>query len=412
MDRQNEKYRASKLLFVICWVVYLFVVISRSNYTTAIAFIVKEGVFTKSDAGIISAAFYFTYGFVQLIGGNAADRFSPYKLIIIGLVGALVTNIMLMFFNTFIWVLVLWCLNGVLQFAMWPSVTRIIAAYLLPEHSTRASVFIPLAIAMGNILSFCIASPVLNVLGWKGTFLINSLILSIGLIMWLYVKKKSQELLMPDERIKKSKTSERKGLLPLIFSSGLIFAVFMAIAQGALDTGVKSWVPTMMMESYTFSPSFSNIITAGVNLCNIMGAVLLSRTIGKIKNAVMIQTIYFAMFIPASVFLIFVGKIPAIVVFLFLVIATTSVYAMININVRISSSFDKFGYSGAVSGIINSGQCVGIVAANGGLGIVAERFGWSSVALVWCIVAVVAIAMGIPGFILWKRFIKKNKVLR
>ena len=86
---------------------------------------------------------------------------------------------------------------------------------------------------------------------------------------------------------------------------------------------------------------------------------------------------------------------------------------MINLNVRISSSFDKFGYSGAVSGIINSGQCVGIVAANGAFSIVAERFGWSSVALVWCVVAVIAMALGIPGFMLWQRFIKqKNKVLR
>ena len=205
----------------------------------------------------------------------------------------------------FIPVLLLWSFNGVLQFAMWPSVTRIIAAYLLPEHSTKASVVVPLAIAAGNILSFCVASPVLHVLGWKGAFVLNVILLSVALVMWIYGMCKSEKLLVPSIQPPGETGGSNVGFLSILFSSGLIFAVLMAIAQGALDTGVKSWVPTMMMESYKFSPTISNIITAAMNLCNITGVVLLARTIGRLKNAVLIQSIYFGIFLPASIFMMF-----------------------------------------------------------------------------------------------------------
>ena len=76
-----EKERASTKLFLASFIMYLMVCMVKSNYTASIAYIVNEGIFTKTDSGLISASFYLVYGLGQLLGGGLSDRFSPYKVI-------------------------------------------------------------------------------------------------------------------------------------------------------------------------------------------------------------------------------------------------------------------------------------------------------------------------------------------
>lgn len=63
---------------------------TKSMFSSAMAMIVEEGFMTKSQTGFINVVFWLVYAVFQLVGGFAVDKFSPHKLIMIGLAGAAV----------------------------------------------------------------------------------------------------------------------------------------------------------------------------------------------------------------------------------------------------------------------------------------------------------------------------------
>lgn len=389
----------------------MVVCMTKTNYTASIAYIVKEGIFSKSNSGIISAAFYLMYGVSQFFGGNIADRFSPYKVLGVCVIGSIITNLLMAFTNNFWCVLILWSLTGLIQFGVWPATARIVTGVLIPEHRKKAGVYITFALGVGGILSYFVVTFVLEIFGWGGVFIMNAILLLLSLILWKFARKRTEPMLMPDAlSVKRDKIIKKSDVkfIPLFFSSGLFLVMFFGIAQAMLDNGVKSWVPTMMMESYEISTTWASMQTSVIYACNIAGLFLLSRIFSKIESPVLTQTLYFAICLPVCALMLFIGKIPLWIVFVLLVISTTFTYAMTSISVRVASAFTKFGYSGTVSGIINAFVCFGIVAGNGGYGIIAEAFGWNAVTAVWLIVCVLTVLVGIPAVFMWRKFIREK----
>lgn len=407
----NEKERASAFLFVACWIVYMMICMSKTNYGASIAYIVKEGIFSKSDSGIISASFYLLYGFSQLFGGNIADRFSPFKVLKFGIIGSVITNVMLIFTNDFWGVLILWSLTGLIQFGVWPATAKIIAGVLMPVHKKKASVYITLAIGFGGMISYMFITPVLEKFGWGGVFVLNVILLVVALVILGIAQNKTEAVLMDGtNQISRDKIIKKTNFkfMPLFFASGMFIIMFFGIAQAMLDNGVKSWVPTMMMESYHISPQWASMQTSAMYICNITGIFLVIRIFRNIKSPVLTQVIYFLICLPLCALMLFIGKLPVWLISVVLIISTTVIYGMTNLSVRIASAFEKFGYSATISGITNAFVCLGVVISNFGYGALAEYFGWNVVTLVWLIVCIVAVVMGIPAVILWKKFINEK----
>ena len=123
----TKEEKASYTLFVVCWLVYAIICMTKNAFGASIASIVGEGIFTKSLAGTINAGYYVFYGGAQLLLAGLVDRISPVKLINMALIGALVSMECFAVANNFWVMLVLWSITGLLQFAIWPAVIRIIA---------------------------------------------------------------------------------------------------------------------------------------------------------------------------------------------------------------------------------------------------------------------------------------------
>ena len=79
---ESKKY--STLVFIACFIAYAASYVGRINYSAALPDILEEGLFTKSQAGIIGSAFFIVYGFFQIINGFLGDKISPFKMIILG----------------------------------------------------------------------------------------------------------------------------------------------------------------------------------------------------------------------------------------------------------------------------------------------------------------------------------------
>ena len=119
-----ENKRVSRMFFIFLWLLYALVYMTKSCFAGALSKIVAEGALTLTQASWINASFYFVYAPLQVLGGIFADKYSPEKLITIGLLGSAVANLVIFFNQSFTIILLCWIFNAIIQFGLWPSFLR------------------------------------------------------------------------------------------------------------------------------------------------------------------------------------------------------------------------------------------------------------------------------------------------
>ncbi len=413
--RREEK--ASILLFAACWLMYAIISMTKNAFGASIASIVEEGLFTKSLAGTINAGYYIFYGGAQLLLVKLVDKVSPVKLINMSLLGALISMVGFALAKDFWTMLILWSLTGLLQFAIWPGVIRIIAQYLLPAHRGKAMVYIAFAYCSGMLLNYAIASIVLSVANWRMLFWIFLGVIIVTMLMWLVMTKKTIPILEKIEHkeevpVKKQETKEKPDNTWKVFwASGIVFMLVPSFARTMLDMGLKSWVPTMITESYEgVSPGFASLMTTILLLVNLSGIYIVNAVYPKkIKSEALCFALCFATALPFTLLLLLTGKVPVGVVVVLLTLLTTVMYSGHQmINVIIPSKFASMNMSGGVASILNAIASFGAVAANFGFGFLADNFGWTATIMSWNIMAVLATIFGLLAVGKWNKFRKQN----
>ena len=417
----GKKETASVLIFVTSFIVYSVISMTKSAYASAIASIIGEGIFNKSQAGTINAGFYLLYGMGQLLGVKLVDRVSPVKFIYFTLLGTFVSTLGMAFARSFEAMLILWSFCGLVQFAIWPAILRIISEYLLPVHKDRAKVYISFSYCIGMLFSYLLASIVLKFMRWPVLFVVVSLIVLISLVIWVVVTRATKEeaheirkmnseitLYFKEAKEKEDNSKSTMGIGKIILMSGVLLLLIPSFARSALDAGLKSWVPTMIVENYSVSASFANMMTTVLVFVNLSGVFIVNFFCPRIiKNAVVGYGLCFLISIPFTVMLLFTGKIHLAVVVFLLTVVTTMMYSGHQlVNIIIPANFAKYNRAGAVAALINALGSFGSVVANILFGFLAENYGWNGTIISWIILATVAVAFCTMAVPLWTKFNK------
>ena len=414
MENHLKRERASTILFVTCWIVYAIICMARNAFSVSIAPITSDGLLNKSEAGVISGFYYLFYGSAQLLLVRIVDKISPFKLINIALFGSLISLGGFFFANSYPLMLILWCAMGIFQFACWPSVIRIITQYLLPDHRPNAMISIAFAICSATLANYLLASIVLKFFSWRIIFAVLIALIICAAILWTIVTNKTVPVLekfAKEIKVPKAKVenTQKSGLWKVIFTSGLLFLLIPTFIRGMLDTGLKSWVPTMIVENYGTSTSFASILTTILLLINLFGIFILNLVYPKhIKSEAICLAMCFVVALPFTALLLLIGKIPVLMVVVLLTTVTTFTYAGSQlVNVIIPSKFAKMNVSGGVASVINAVASFGALAANSGFGFMADRFGWTATIWSWNILMGVAIIFAFLSIQKWNKFVNK-----
>ena len=411
---QTKEQKASRALFVVCWIVYAIVCMTKNAYSASMVSIIDEGFLTKSLAGTINAAYYIFYGGAQLLLVKLVDKVSPVKLINMALLGALVSMVGFAVADNFYVMLLLWSFTGLLQFAIWPAVIRIMSEYLVPEHRGKAKIYIAFAYCTGMLANYAAASVILKFSGWRMIFNIFFVLLVATLLLWIITARKTTPVLEETARASVNRVSyrnkqESKGTWKILFSSGIALLLIPSFIRTMMDMGVKNWVPTLITESYGTSPSFSSTLTTLLLLVNLSGIFIVNLVCPRfIKNEAVCFGLCFVVSLPFTLLLLLTGKIPVLVAVLLLTLVTTLMYSGHQlINVIIPSKFASMNLSGGVASILNAVASFGAVAASFGYGYLAENYGWTVTIMSWSIMAVIAMVFSFVSAGRWKRFLKK-----
>ena len=137
-----ENKRESRIFFVFLWIMYSLVYTTKMCFSAALVFIKEEGLLTMTQASFIIAAFYIVYAPLQVAGGICADKYSPEKLITIGLLGSALANTVIFLNQNYYVMLAAWTFNAIIQFALWPSVFKILSSQLVRSDRSKMIFYI------------------------------------------------------------------------------------------------------------------------------------------------------------------------------------------------------------------------------------------------------------------------------
>lgn len=408
---KNEKL--SVVLFFTVAILYAIIYMTKNCYSAAMARLVEEGALTKSQTGTISAVFYIVYAPFQIIGGFAADKYSPYKLVLIGFVGAMIANALIVISDNYYFMLIVWALNGIIQFGVWPGVFKIVSSSLSPAHRRNAIFYIMFSSTTGLIMSYILAGLVSS---WQMNFIVSSIALLLASAYWLiagkYFDSKMVDNEIKAEEKKEEKQEENKvSFFKLLMTSGLIFALPVIVLQSVFSNGIQAMAPSMLAESYKdVSVSMASFLTIVPIVFNVLGK-LSAKVIYKRKmyNEFAAMALCLSAVIPLFLGMLFVGKINVwiMLILISLAVLVSATSAIIPFS-YMCARFFKSGKSATVSGLINGMASFGIVVANYVSPRVADMFNnnWVPVILVWIGFAVVSIMISALGIFPWKKFIK------
>ena len=395
-----ENRKESRIFFAFIWIMYSLVYTTKSCFSAALVFIKQEGVLTLTQISFIMAMFYTVYAPLQVVGGIFADKYSPERMITVSLIGSAAANAII-FFNQNYWVmLITWTLNAVVQFALWPSVFKILSSQLVRSDRPNMVFFISFSGASGAVIASLVAALVGE--NWRYNFAISAAILAILAITLQFFCHRLDPILKKDRP--DSERASEKARLPedglstfkLFLVSGFFLLIAAIFLRTIVENSTKSFAATMLVDMYpTISGEIGSLLNAVVLVGSIAGMILVKKVLYPriIKNEVVGFLMMLLIALPFSLILCRIGdeRIPAWV----MVFSLTAVALLLTsthlLNQFFNMNFVKFGKSGTASGVMNAASSAALALQYWILGPVGEAFGWRVVCAIFAIISICAI---------------------
>ncbi len=415
-DIHFENKKASRIFFAFIWLMYALVYMTKSCFSGALASIVAEGSLTLTETSIISAAFYVAYTPLQILGGIFADKYSPEKLIAVGLLGSAVSNVVI-FFNQSFWVmLAAWVFSAIIQFALWPAVYKIMSSQLVRSDRSKMIFFMSFASSGGLIITYVVSAFLPD---WRLNFAISAVTLvalAVALLIFcrflnpIMIKDKPEKVV--EDLDPHDNPSSGRSPIGILFISGFMALLPAVLMRTMVEQGAKTLSPTMLSQSYdSVSPTLGNLLNILIIIAGVAGTFLLKFLVFPrlIKNELVCYLVLLGITLPFTVVLRFVGTLPVGVIVFALCMVSLFLSATHLLTQYFNMHFVKYGLNGTAAGILNAAASFGLVLNYCVFGPTAEKMGWPTVTTLWIVMVVIGmigVAFGIKPSI---KFIKNLK---
>lgn len=411
----NNKYAARLCLFIA--MVYFTSYVTRLNYNAAMAAIIEDGILTKTQAGAIGSALFFTYGLGQLISGALGDRFRPNHIMAMGLGLTACCNILMpLASGSSLLMTIVWGVNGFAQALMWPPIVKLMASYLNEGEYATCNWLVSTAAHTATILIYIAVPACITWLDWRAAFIISAVLAVVSMVAWMLGFRSLSSKLVDNyadvSAVRGKNAAEKSAPRRMTLGNAFIVSgslmILVAIAmQGFLKDGVQSWMPTFFTEVFSMASStaiLSNMLLPIFNILVVSLATWLYRRV--FRHEVREAMAFFGLAVVLSILLAFFYQSSAILCLLLAAIITGSMHG---INLMFISflprRFAATGKVATVSGICNSCSYVGSCISSYGIAVVAERMGWQMTLFMWAAVALVGILLCLLAYRKWSAFI-------
>ena len=183
----------------------------------------------------------------------------------------------------------------------------------------------------------------------------------------------------------------------------------MGIIKSIAEQGIKNWLPTIMLETYNASPSFTSLLSVGLLAINLLGVFVAGYIYHQFKCDEL-KTLRILYVICVPLFLIALNfKNMNIYIFTILMsVITMLLYGSSQIiTIQYPGRFHCWGLTVTVGGIVNSFVCIGIMIGSYGSGYVADHYSWDTMIGIWNILIIIFVVITFLIIPIWKQFRRK-----
>lgn len=385
----------------LCCIVYFISYITRIDYNTALAEIVKDMQVTKEVASYAVTGSFITYGAGQIISGILGDKYKPRNIIAIGLIGTSLINLAMVFLTDIFWMTAVWCFNGLFQAFMWPPLIRIMAENMPGDEYARTVKNVSIASSVATIVIYLIVPVSIAISSWRLTFVFAATCGLITAAVW-YLSTKNIKQGMPAVKQKNVQGTSMKGTGILILLLPIMLAI---VLQGTLRDGITTWMPSYINEVFNMGVSSAIMSTAVLPVFSILSLSAAAAVERKIGNPVKSGALLFGIGFAACAIMIPLFKNNVYICALLMAIITACMHGVnLMLVCNIPAYFEKFGKVSTISGVLNACTYVGSAASTYGFAVLADNFGWGFTVCGWAVIALAGTALCVFSIKQWKRF--------
>jgi len=417
----NYKFRRitqpgkAKLLGFACTLIYAVSYIGRLNYSAALPYLLKTGLITKPQGGIISTAYFFAYGAGQLINGIAADRTEPQSQVLLGICGAALMNFIMTLAGSFPLMLLLWTLNGFFQSMIWAPALLLLATSVPEKQRSTQLWLLNTSPAFGAVASYVFSGSLLVHFPWQGLFNGAAVVMFAGAAVFYFCSRSALEGAVyqensSEEMVVSEPIGSSARFLPLLLSSGGLLLIFPVMIHGMLKDGTANWIPTYMSEVFSLSAGLAVMMSVVPQIANLLAATVAFWLKKHVKYEITEAIILFCIAGGSLLFMFLFGKLSAFVTIVLFALVTMSMQAVNVVFVsQMPTHFARYGRMASVSGFFNSVAYIGCAISTYLIALISEYFGWNVTIIIWLISSGVSVVLCLGAIPAWKNFLEGKR---
>lgn len=398
-------------VYWLSWIVYTCAYVGRYNFSAAVAGIVADGLFTKSEMGLVGTVFFFVYGSGQLINGFLGDRFSPFKMIFAGSFVSAIANFTMSFVSSLPAMIIVWGINGFAQSMLWSPIIYLVSNIFTGEKLEKAQANLPATLPVGSLMAYLLSMVLMKYSSWKFIFIAASIMLFVSsLIFGSFAVSIGKEVRNIKSVRQTHDSAEKAPLSKILIASGVLMMFLPVMLHAMLKDGVMTWVPTMVSELFAVSPSFSVMLSLVLPIVNFFGARIASSMHSSGKFSEMkIASLFFAFTALPLIGLVFISHLNAVVSVILLALITSLMVAINHVFLTlVPVSFASHGRSATMAGLLDAVAYAGSAVSSYGFGAIADSIGWNKTIIIWFVIVCVALVFCAVIVRRWERFKKAN----
>ena len=400
MQKITDKRRVNALA-VLFSLTYMVSYLTRINFAAIILEMVDKTGIPKSMLTMSLTGSFIFYAVGQLVSGVCGDKFSPKKLVALGLTVTASMNFLIPLCKSHIPMLIFWSINGFAQAFMWPPIVKMMAVLFDADNYKSVALKVSWGSSIGTMLTYFIAPLIISVLSWKFVFVFSGAVAVIMLLFWL---KFSVETGV--QVVSKTQNEKESSIKNIFFNPLVITILFIIILMGMLKDGVSTWMPSYIAETYNLSNVVS-ILTGVVLpvfaiLC-FQGSDILHKRL--IKNPLTCCGAFFSLGTVFAVLLNITSGNSAIGSVIGAAVLTGSMHgANLMLITMLPPYFQKYGKVSTASGLLNCCTYIGSALSTYVVALFAEAYGWGFNLITWLFIAFLGAVL---SFVCSKSFSKK-----
>ncbi|MHB8068881.1 MAG: MFS transporter [Desulfobaccales bacterium] len=376
----NVARRATKtrymVLFILC-LLYLISYLDRTAISVTAPEMIKEFGFSKTQMGVIFAAFFIPYGTLQIVGGLLGDYYGPRRVLtllmawwsIFTVVTGMAWNLVSMF--------IIRVLFGLGEAGGFPAATRAMATWFRPEDRGNLQGITHAASRLGAAVAPPVAVFLMLTFGWRSVFYILGFLGILWAILFYFyyrdnpkdhwgVNDAELDLITANkEEVHTAKKDKKKIPWGAILKNRHIWALtFADFCYGYTLWVYLTWLPSYLVQSRGFSilkmGFYAALPLLGAMLGDIVGGLLSDHLFRKTSNLKLARCyVIFAAFVGAVVFTLLGVYNDSALAAVFLLTAAMFFLECSNANLwAIAMDLGGDHFAGTVSGFMNTGQGV------------------------------------------------------